>query len=555
MPRHTLGFIGRLFGRRQSPRAGYDFSENRNAAGGALRRHHAPETRGEESVLTPAVRHLGIAAVRDALRNDAATRGLSRTLRVNVVGDLGKLSFRARDEWMTAAADYFKEWGREADFRDGTTWRECLQLVVSTLAMEGDFVAIFDDGILSGGNGTGKIAFVDGDKICDLADFDEWKKETSTAQQNRSGWTQTSGVIHNELGRKVGVVVSKKRGQSSTTRDEAFVLLCDPDDRESAPWRHVLRKFRFAQCRGSADSFCSVGLAQDGREMLTAELQSAKFGATRYATAIADTLQAQDRRSLPNPDAFDRSLGLPPGGSDQAAASSDAAPAEPPQNIGDTDGDDEDAAPLPRLPAFSKILAGKAAAGFDVVEGVKQIVFDPTQRPNTKLVEFLDSVGDLIGRAHGLSHSYVRCRADGSYTAFRGDMAMTWATFRDNQQFLEDNFSDWLARKVLGWAVARGKLGKPPARWDKQIAWVYPRMPAVDAEKEERAFCLAYKNGTTTLARELGPAWLDMMEEQKAEREAAEERDLSYLAIFESTPGAENAAAGSAPATETEKGK
>ena len=83
----------------------FDFStRGTNPGGGRLRRTPPPERRGEEALALPWERNMGIALVRDLLRNAPQARGLSKTIRVNTVGNLGKLVFRDDGDWQTKAA-------------------------------------------------------------------------------------------------------------------------------------------------------------------------------------------------------------------------------------------------------------------------------------------------------------------------------------------------------------------------------------------------------------------------------------------------------------------
>jgi capsid protein len=197
-------------------------------------------------------------------------------------------------------------------------------------------------------------------------------------------------------------------------------------------------------------------------------------------------------------------------------------------------------------------LARLSGGQFDLWDGIEKIEWDPATRPSDRVVEFLEYATRLAGRAHGLNASYASGRAEGSYTAFRGDLTMSWCAFRDNQQALEDCFSDWVAWHVLARAIELGEIkGTPPDGWETRIRWTYPRMPAVDEEKEQRALLAALRNGTRTLRDELGPAWRDVLRQRNAEREFCASLGLS-LAQDEITPGSAVAAPAATPNTENQ---
>jgi capsid protein len=507
-------------------RAFYSVAEPFNAAGGRKRRVPVVERVGEEQnpQLGPRARLLGIDATRDLLRNSPQMRGLARTIRTNTIGNAGQLVFSEEGEWYRAAADYFNhKWGKHADFIDGTTWRETLQLVVYALAFEGDAVALWDGGELSprhpSRRGTGRLAFFEADQIANLvpADWTEYCKRAG-----HEGWHQVSGVILDDLSRKCGVIVSRHRGLSEVVWRDALVLLCDPDDPDAAHWRHVTRKFRLRQLRGSADALPSATTVQDALEMTDYELQSAKRGAANYAAILAKDAPVSpvDMAALPDP------ATLAPEGSAAAAAPAAAGAAG---DADDEPGDDLGATNLAR------ISGGQA----DYWQGVEKIEWNPATRPSDRVVEFLEHAIRMAGRAHGLNASYALGRAEGSYTAFRGDLTMSWCTFSDNQQFLEDIFSDWAAVHVLRRAIDLREIpGTPPDGWEGRIRWTYPRMPAVDEEKEQRAILAKLRNGTTTLRDELGPAWRDILRQRNTEREFCATLGLT-LAQDETTPGSQ----------------
>lgn len=369
----------------------FDFStRGTNPGGGRLRRTPPPERRGEEALALPWERNMGIALVRDLLRNAPQARGLSKTIRVNTVGNLGKLVFRDDGDWQTKAADWFNRvWGAHADFVDGATWRETLQLGMSAIAFEGDFVAVFDNGILSGGKGTGKLVMFESDQICDL-------DESDFARFAARGWRQANGVLVDELGRKCGVVVCRDRGLEHAPAKDCFVLVCDPDDPDSAPWRHVSRKFRLRQLRGLPEAFASAPIIADNHEMLEYERIAAKQNSSRPATVLCDD---------DGDDGADAEITMP----GAAAGSSDS-----PENAPGVGGAASTAQDF-SLPALER-----SGVGVDVVSGVRDIKYKDPATPNANLAPFVDYGMDMAGIALGIGHSQARMKTDSSYTAFRG---------------------------------------------------------------------------------------------------------------------------------------
>ena len=469
-------------------RAQYDFTQGTNAEGGRKRRVARIETGGEETVLTNTNRHKGINLVRDMLRNNPQMRGLQKTLKTSVIGEYGKLRFNATGDWFTAAQNYFnKVWGSHADFVDGSTFREILQLVVSCIAFEGDCVIVFDNGILTGDNGTGKLLAFEADQITNLTEED-WKAFVAESKE-REAWTQESGIIRDEYGRKCGVICAKSRGVAAVSRKDALILTCDPNNPDASPWRHIVRKFRLRQLRGVPDAFAAIQSACDTYEILGYELQSAKAQAAHYAAIIEgeDTAEAT------------------------ATGFDDSEPTEA-EEIEEAEKEEETI----EAEGLERYCAGGLVDVFP--HGTTVQVDNPT-RPNKDLPAFLDYTGDLAGLAFGLWHSIARGRSDSSYTSFRGDIVQTALTFRDFQKFLENAFADWVAVSVLSRAVALGELDTPPEGWEGVIAWQYPTAPEVDAQKEAAARAQKYRNGELTLRETLGPAWREQLKQLADERD------------------------------------
>lgn len=485
--------------------ARYDVASGLNEAGGRKRRQAQIETGGEESQLRPLDRLRATNLVRDTVRNSPMQHGVAKTLRANIVGSYGKLRFNAAGDWYDGAARYFNTvWARAADFTDGTSWRESLQLVVYALAHDGDFVAVFDDGILSGRKGgTGRLCFFESDQIANLAPsaFEPYAKR---------GFRQESGIVFDRLGRKCGVVVSSHRGMTEVPKEGSAVLLCDPDDPiEARNWLHVARKFRLRQSRGVADALPAVQSAIDALEILNLELQSAKVSASRYATVYQSNPAADPLAGT--------GFSQTPAGEGAEGGEAEAAEVE------------ED--------LHADALETYTGGNVDYLMEGDKVDVTPANRPNPNLQPFLDYVTDIDGASFGLSHAYSRLKADTSYTAFRGDMVMTWMVFEDFQQFLEDAFSDWVARRVLDRAVGLGILGEPPEGWHESIAWQYPTMPSVDGQKEQAAIAAKLRNGLTSLRKEYGPDWKSNLKELAEERDECRRLGLT-LSFMESTPGA-----------------
>jgi hypothetical protein len=133
---------------------------------------------------------------------------------------------------------------------------------------------------------------------------------------------------------------------------------------------------------------------------------------------------------------------------------------------------------------------------------------------------FIEAVLCQAGAAFGLAKAYAQLRADTSYTAFRGDMIMTWqGAFYPMQKWLERCFADWVAVNALRWAIRKGDVKGLATGWERSLSWRWPRMPEVDAQAYQNSVALSLKNGTTDWSQEIGPDWkqhFDSLAEQIA---------------------------------------
>jgi hypothetical protein len=119
----------------------------------------------------------------------------------------------------------------------------------------------------------------------------------------------------------------------------------------------------------------------------------------------------------------------------------------------------------------------------------------------------MDAINGQSGAALGIAMAYTRMRADSSYTAFRGDMIMTWVTFYWLQKWIERTVCDWVAVRVLNWAQRKGVIKKLAAGWETKLSWMWPQMPEVNELDAQQAIAESLKNGTTDYSQLLGPHW------------------------------------------------
>lgn len=436
-----------------------------------MRRQPVREMTGEDGVYDQRKRVLGTNIGRDLERNYSPARSILHQFRMNVVGALGKLQVNVAGG--DKAASWFNgTWAKDCDYRDpGTHFSTALQNVVASAMREGDLLALVDDaGLIDGGQGNGKLLHWEADQIVPLT-------ESGLKTKGYAAATQENGILRGAWGKVVGYVTTGKRGMTSVEAEDATVW--KPDDA-----RLVKNPWRLNQGRGIPTVLASATNFQDLYEILGKELISAK-----RATQIAGFVERSDAVT----DWDDPSLGAGhlPENSDKGATETAAEGANSAENSEKN---------YERFEAMTGGLFEYGAKG-------DKLTFPDIPRPNVRLAEFIEAVLGYAGASMGLASAYTLLKAQGSYTAFRGDMILSWVTFEAMQKWLERSYADWVAVKVLGWAQRTGAIPALPEGWEQALSWQWPKMPEVDQLDAENATAQALKNGTTDYSQLLGPDW------------------------------------------------
>jgi len=461
-------------GRATSVKAEYDVLRSNK-----LRRTPKIETTGEGGVYTPIKRAKGSNLGRELERNYSSARGIIHQFRMNVVGALGKLQVNAVGG-EEAAAWFNGVWAKDCDFRDAQHWSTVCQNVVAAIMREGDTLAVFDDGLIED---TGKLLFWESDQILPVSDA------LFKAKFPGEGNIQDGGIARDKWGRVIAYTVTGKRGLTEIS-DEKDLTVWKRDNAimPRDPWR-------MNQGRGVPPMLTAAASLLDLYEMLARELQTAKLAAAQYAHIKRK--DAVDNWDLPG-----------------------SSPASLPENSGKdaatvaTETGGGATAPARNYESLEAFTGGYTDYGQPEDEVV---IYDP-KRPNVHMTEFIEAVLCHAGAAFGLARAYAMLRADSSYTAFRGDMIMTWqGAFEPMQKWLERSFADWVAVKALTWGQRKGFVKALPEGWERTLSWRWPKMPEVQVDTAQNAIALALKNGTTNFAKEIGPDWrnhFDALSEQ-----------------------------------------
>lgn len=505
---------------RTKPSAGLDARAQYDAVapGAKKRRRNARvETSGETGrdsrQLPPMTRLVMIALVRDAARNFSASRSMLKQLGLNVVGTEFKLRIKVPHEAknptdpVAMAQRWFNTvWARNCDFRSDRHLADLNLVTVQSVARDGDCGMLFDRDF----TGSGRLAYWESDQICDPDSLPPGVYSTN------------DGVLLDAYGREIGYFCHNERGKAVAPLAKGHIFSRDPADESKNMFRLLRVPWRHNQCRGTSDLFSVVADLLDVYEMRAKELQSAKVAAT-FAGVV------KKREQAVGPAFSDPRL-------DPANAAHVGAPgSEPP--------------PPPPEKNYDRLesLTGGALEYLDEDDVFEML--DP-KRPNVNAVPFIDAVVKSAGSAFGMARCYSTMEAQTSYTAFRGEMIMTWVMFSYWQKWLERYVQDWQAVRAIQWGVDTKLFPALPDGWQTALAWQHPRMPSVNPLVDQQTFLAALKNGATSLEHELGPGWRDIIDELSGELDVLRDAKIPH-AIFETVSG--GAAPGAAASTDPKK--
>ena len=146
------------------------------------------------------------------------------------------------------------------------------------------------------------------------------------------------------------------------------------------------------------------------------------------------------------------------------------------------------------------------------------------------IIAYVEHVTGVIGATRGLARVFATLKAQTSYTAFRGEQAMSEQSFRESRKDTERLVCDPIARLVIARALRLGLIkARLPEGWEEMIAWTWPKMLEVNEKDAQSALKMKLENGVTSLTRELGPGEMErILAERKREKELFDDAGLIY---------------------------
>ena len=476
------------------------------------------ETQGEDKILRLNQHNLLTAKNRSAQRNTSFGPATRQQLTCNVVGTVGgKLTLKTGDKaFDKAAGKWFSRWSRRAEFTNGIHFNELLKLVLAQLTHTGgDCVLVFDDGVFTNKDGSGRIRLFESDEIANI------DPTVFDAKFGKRGYTQSNGLIYDRYGRHVGCFISStQRGKTVFEEGKYLVLLREPDDDPLAcNWLFVHQFWRANQGRGIATMSHIINKIQDLAEYEGCEIQAAKLNAT-VGMKIIDR-EANPLASI----SAGRGFGNGSGGGDSGEGGI----------MSESDGlSDVEVVEVEPVSMNDKFKAYGAAIA-DVAPGKDLVSFD-TARPNRYSAQFIDAMKGDAATVFGMGLTFVNLDPKTSYVAFQGAMIIANASFGELKKRMERSVCDWAAVQVLRWAGGLGKISgyKPdkfPDDWDMSLVWKWPSMPAVNPVDAQTALEKKYANISTSLQEEIGADWIEHLESIKEEIEECERNGVLHPSL------------------------
>ena len=461
---------------------GYDAVNKRGEGRAAV----GVERDNEDAILPSRKRMQLVATQRDAFRNTTFSPATALQLQINVVGtDGGRVSFTTADEGFNAEAGRaFRKWAKRCNFTDGTPLNEMLQLLLVQLTHNGgDFIAVFDDGCLTGGRGSGKVRIFESDEIKNVTDAEfmsVFGKDTRKTQQN--------GIVYDEFGRIIGAFVSShgRNDEEFKAGDYLHLQLATPGDFADSCWILVANRWRVNQGRGVSTATHVTNLLQDLADTQGSEVQAAKLNAG-LGIVVTDEMQQAEQPDISH--GWDD-------GDDVGEVSADTA-----NELAEIDAAEN--AALKK--ASSQLRAGQSAI-LKLANGKKVDSFK-TERPNLDTVRFITDQRIEAGTVFGLPSCFTTLKPEGTYTSARASMVMAERAFQRLRKMLERSFLDWLATRFCVWAGFA-----LPEDFDNCIRWRWPEMLEVD----EGAYQTALQKEYTNAVRNLDPLTEDFFIAERA---------------------------------------
>lgn len=413
-----------------------------------------------------------IATQREDYRNTTFSPATALQLQINVVGTVGgRVTVLGNDGKIDHdATRAFRKWAKHAELTRGMALNDLLRILLTQLThVGGDFIAVFDDGILTGAAAPSyRIRIFEPDQIKNIDEREFEKRFPEKAADGKPKYVQVNGFVKDFNGCIVSAFVGNSLAKDEFGEGEFIELprLVVPGDFSSSNWVHVACLDRLNQTRGLSPLHHVQNQLTDLAAIQASEVSAAKLNAGLGIILTEDEGEQTEAQRT-----FEEAM---------EAAVGDGA--DDPEELARITAAENEA-----LKTASRRMREGESAVVRLGSNKKLEAFNNT-RPNLNVVEFYDRMTDTAAAVLGLTQQYARLKPQGSYSSARAEMCMVAPVFTMWQKTLERQFLDWLAVRVL---VSLGFNGDG---LEDRLVWTWPTMQAVDEGTNQTALQKKYLN-------------------------------------------------------------
>lgn len=412
---------------------------------------------------------------------------------LNVVGsEGGKVIIPSEADGVVKA---FARWTRSCDFYDSSiTYNEILKLCLITRLLNGDMIALYDDGLITD---SGRLLLFEGDEIGNTS-------EEAIRTHYGPGAHQSNGLVYDAYSRMVGAVVSRsQRGQETMDPDKCFYLHRDPEESPlESSWYYLANRWRPNQGRGTPPLASTLGGIEDAEMLKNYELQSSKRNAQLLLQILQDPTH-EEETSLPS--TF--------GDADLDSMTDDEIKALVEKEV------------QPQVVNLERLSAANAQAQV-MVPGVRAEVLD-SKRPNPNVQAFLDYLTLRSYTPWGIPEEFASGKPGAN---FKQNQIFAERAFEEQQKCLEQ-FADWSFRRWHDWSVKHGAITPLAEEQLENISWSWPHQMELDPVAKANAQRLQLEAGLITYEEIFGNGYRDKLAKIKEDLELSKQMGFPHPAL------------------------
>lgn len=433
----------------------------------------------------PALTFLGIERMRsfseavNAQQNDPIVATVLMDLTNCVVGAKGgKVKITSSNKkWNKVANDYINNyWSENCDYHNQhTSFNKFLNVANVVSNRDGDCLFVCDTNLTKG-----KILSFESDQIVNVTDFDELAMEYKMGDKAK----QLDGIVFDDYGACIGVIVTKKRQQKSVNNDDALFIPID------SCYLYIAEAYRLNQHRGDSRLLCLLTILSHNRKMIESTILSAQRAAEDIAV-----------KQVANPMSALLSM-------DQKTVMS--YPME--------------------SPTFTPIGGGQVTIG---LEDKYTVISNP--KPETNITEFGNWFRKVVHKRFGLANVFANGEVQNGDQA-KAELIISHIAISAQQENIS-GLIKWVVRKALQHAISNNDLKNPPEEW-YVIECIFPDLPTCEFDITMEDKMKKIRFGGSSFKTEFGPEWEDkIIPELIEELKMLKDEGMVDLSVFETVAG------------------